>query len=120
MVGWPAAAALLFFGRYLRKSGGLHPFAKPQTERCQCELGHSMTRFTGCIVNAISQVIGRGSDVFQIRPYANDTDTPQSIEICDRWGSTIVKGFGRRPIATVGQALGGVVRKRPGKEPAGN
>jgi len=31
-----------------------------------------------------------------------------------------VKGFGRRPIATAREGTGAVVRKRPGKEPAGS
>ena len=34
--------------------------------------------------------------------------------------SGIVKGFGRRPIATVGAGTGAVVGKPPGKEPAGS
>jgi hypothetical protein len=32
----------------------------------------------------------------------------------------IVKGFGRRPIATVGAGIGAVVGKPPRKEPAGS
>jgi hypothetical protein len=35
-------------------------------------------------------------------------------------GSGIVKGFGRRPIATAREGTGAVVRKRPGTEPAGS
>ena len=31
-----------------------------------------------------------------------------------------VKGFGRRPIAIAREGTGAVVRKRPGKEPAGS
>jgi hypothetical protein len=34
--------------------------------------------------------------------------------------SAYVKGFGRRPIATAREGTGAVVRKRPGKEPAGS
>jgi hypothetical protein len=37
-----------------------------------------------------------------------------------RSGGRPHKGFGRRPIATAREGTGAVVRKRPGKEPAGS